>query len=73
MILIKKIFFNLFLNSTLLIMLVIGIQNTSSKSRVNFLRYESVELPISFIFGLSFISGSIMGGFVNPSIIFKKN
>ena len=54
-------------------MLVIGIQNTSSKSKVNFLKYESVELPISFIFGLSFISGSIMSSFLNPSHIFKKN
>ena len=73
MILIKKIFFNLLLNSSLLIMLIIGIQNTSSKSRVNFLKYESVELPISFIFGLSFISGSLMGSFVNPSHFFKNN
>ena len=54
-------------------MLVIGIQNTSSKSRVNFLTYESVELPISFIVGFSFISGSFMGSFVNLSNIFKKN
>ncbi len=54
-------------------MLVIGIQNTSSQSRVNFLKYESVELPISFIFGLSFISGSIVGSFLNPSHSFKKN
>ena len=73
MILIKTFFFNLLLNSSLLIMLVIGIQNTSSKSRVNFLKYESVELPISFIVGFSFISGSLMGSFINPSLIFKKN
>ena len=73
MILIKKFFFNLFLNSSLLIMLVIGIQNSNSKSRVNFLKYESVALPISFIVGFSFISGSFMGSFVNLSHIFKKN
>ncbi len=73
MILIKKFFFNLLLNSSLLIMLVIGIQNTSSKSKVSFLKYESVELPISFIFGLSFISGSIIGSFVNQSHNLKKN
>ena len=54
-------------------MLVIGIQNTSSKSRVNLLRYESVELPISFIFGLSFISGSILGSLIAVGDIIKKD
>lgn len=73
MILIKKIFFNLLLNSSLLIMLVIGIQNNINKSRVNFLIEESVELPISFIVGFAFISGSFIGSFINLSYIFKKN
>ena len=73
MILIKKIFFNLLLNSSLLIMLVVGIQNNSNKSRVNLLIDESVELPISFIVGFSFISGCFIGSFMNPSYIFKKN
>ena len=40
-------------------LLVIGIQNSSKKSKVNFLGHESIKLPISFIVGTSFISGSI--------------
>ena len=54
-------------------MLVVGIQNNSNKSRVNLLIDESVELPISFIVGFSFISGFFIGSFMNPSYIFKKN
>ena len=73
MILIKKIFFNLFLNSSLLIMLIVGIQNNTNKSKVNLLIDESVELPISFIVGFSFISGCFIGSFMNPSYIIKKN
>ena len=59
--LIKKITFSLIFNSSLLLMLIIGIQNSSNKNKVNFLVNESVELPVSFIIGLSFISGSILG------------
>ena len=59
--LIKKITFSLIFNSSLLLMLIIGIQNSSNKNKVNFLVNESVELPVSFIIGLSFISGSIFG------------
>lgn len=58
---IKKITFSLIFNSSLLLMLIIGIQNSSNKNKVNFLFNESVELPVSFIIGLSFISGSILG------------
>ena len=51
-------------------MLIIGIQNSSAiKSRVNFLNDETVELPISFIIGFSFISGSMIGSFLNVSFL----
>ena len=46
---------------------MIGIQNSSYKSKVNFLINESVSLPVSFVIGLSFISGSITGGILNIS------
>ncbi len=42
---------------------MIGIQNSSNKSKVNFLINETVKLPISFIVGSSFICGSIIGSF----------
>jgi hypothetical protein len=44
-------------------MLIIGIQNSSRKEKVYLLKNESVGLPISFIIGISFISGSLAGSF----------
>ena len=41
-------------------MLLIGIQNSSKNSKVNLLINETVNLPISFIIGTSFLSGSII-------------
>ena len=35
-----------------------------NKNKVNFFLKESVELPVSFIVGVSFISGSILGSFI---------
>ena len=57
----KKILFNFTFNSSLFLILFIGIQNSSNKARVSLLNGETVQLPISFIIGTSFISGSIIG------------
>lgn len=46
-------------NSSLFLLLMIGIQNSSTQKKVNLIIYESINLPISFIIGVSFISGSI--------------
>ena len=62
-ILIKKLFFTAIFNSCLFLLLFIGIQNSSNKSKVDFLMNETIELPISFIVGSSFILGSILGSF----------
>ena len=62
--LIKKLFFALIFNSCLFLALFIGIQNSSNKSKVNLLIEETIELPISFIVGSSFILGSILGSFL---------
>ena len=70
-ILVKKLFFNLILNSCLFLLLFIGIQNSTNKSRVNFLIEETIELPISFLVGSSFILGSILGSFIDLNM--KKN
>ena len=67
--LIKKLLFTLIFNSSLFLILFIGIQNSSNKSKVNLLMKETIELPISFIVGTNFILGSILGNF----IVFKKN
>ena len=63
-VILKKIFFATTFNSCLFLLLVIGIQNSSIKSKVNFLINETVKLPISFIIGSSFIGGSILGSFL---------
>ena len=61
----KKFLFNTSMNITFFIMLLIGIQNSSNKAKVNFLINETIGLPISFIIGTSFISGSLIGGFIS--------
>ena len=61
---IKKLLFVATFNFCLFTLLIIGIQNSSKKSKVNLLIGKSVELPISFIIGSSFISGSILGSFL---------
>ena len=62
--LIKKLLFTVIFNSCLFVILFIGIQNSSKKSEVDFLIEETIELPISFIVGSSFILGSILGSFI---------
>ena len=61
--LIKKLIFASIFNSCLFMLLFIGIQNSSNKRKVDLLIKETIELPISFIVGSSFISGSILGSF----------
>ena len=63
--LIKKLFFLAIFNSCLFVLLFIGIQNSSSKSKVSLLIDETIELPISFIVGTSFILGSVLGSFIS--------
>ena len=60
---IKKLFFATIFNSCLFVLLFIGIQNSSNKSRIDLLIMETIELPISFVIGSSFILGSILGSF----------
>ena len=68
----KKIIFALTFNSCLFLLLMIGIQNSSKKSKVNFLINQTVQLPISFIIGSSFIGGSIIGSILYVDFM-KKN
>ena len=67
--LIKKLLFTVIFNSCLFFILFLGIQNSSNKSKVNLLVEETIELPISFLVGSSFILGSVLGSF----IVFQKN
>ena len=69
---IKKIFFMVIFNSCLFSILVIGLQNNSNKDRVNLLIEETVKLPLGFIVGSSFITGSIIGNFLLLGLNNKK-
>ena len=64
----KKIIYTLTFNSCLFLLLMIGIQNSSNKIKVNFLINETVKLPISFIIGSSFISGSLIGSLLTINL-----
>ena len=65
---IRKLLYSAIFNSCLFALLFIGIQNSSSKSRVDLLINETIELPISFIAGSSFILGSFIGSLIDFSI-----
>ena len=66
----KKLLFIISFNFSLFLLLMIGIQNSSNRNQVNFIIGETVKLPLSFIIGISFISGSISGSLF--TINFKK-
>ena len=68
----KNLVFSVTFNSCLFLLLIIGIQNSSKKSSINLLIDETVNLPISFIIGSSFISGSIIGSFLTFNFDSKK-
>ena len=68
----KKLIFFVTFNSCLFVLLIIGIQNSSTKRKVNLFKKETVALPISFIVGVSFISGSITGSFLPIFLNNKK-
>ena len=61
----KKSIFTLIFHFSLFLILMIGIQNSSSKKKVDLIINKTVDLPISFIVGLSFISGSIIGSLLD--------
>ena len=67
----KKLLLNFTFNMSLFLLLIIAIQNSSNKAKVNLIIDETIKLPISFIIGASFISGSIIGSLV-PENIYKK-
>ena len=68
----RKLFFSITFNSCLFLLLIIGIQNSSSKRKINLFKNETIALPISFIVGVSFITGSITGSFVTIFFNNKK-
>ena len=71
--LLKKFVFTITFNLSLFLILMIGIQNSSNKKKVNLIVSESVRLPISFIIGVSFIGGSLVGSLLKTEFNNKQN
>ena len=71
-VILKKFIFATTFNVCLFLLLMIGIQNSSNKSRIDFLINKTIKLPISFIIGTNFICGSLIGTFLTININ-KKN
>ena len=55
---------NLVLNFILFLSILFIIQNSQDKKKIIFLNHESVKIPVSFIIGTSYVSGSITGGLI---------
>ena len=68
----KKIIFTITFNSCLFFLLMVCIQNSSKKSKVDFLIDQTIQLPISFIIGTNFICGSLIGSILHVGYT-KKN
>ena len=58
---IKRISLIVLFNSFIFIMMLISIQNSNYKSKLNLIFFETINLPLSFIIGSSFILGSLTG------------
>ncbi len=62
---------NIIINFSLFILLIVGIQNSYQSRKVNLIFFKTINLPISFITGTSFIAGSISGAYLG--FLIKKN
>ena len=51
---------------------MVGIQNSSNKTKINLIINETVNLPVSFIVGISFITGSLTGGILSSNFHNEK-
>lgn len=69
----KKIFINLFINLILFLLMIITIQNSLVKKKVNFLNFQTIPLPVSFILGSSLLAGSVFGNMILNIKILKKD
>ena len=69
---IKKIIFVIGFNVSLFFLLMVGIQNSSKQMKINLILKETINLPTSFIIGVSFISGSITGSILKINFHNKK-
>ena len=67
----KNLVISITFNFSLFVILLVGIQNSSNKRKVNLLINETVNLPVSFILGSSFIMGSLTGSLLSSNLLSK--
>ena len=68
----KKIIFALTFNVSLFLLLMVGIQNSTESRKLNLILSQTIKLPIAFIIGVSFISGSVTGSILTSTFINQK-
>ena len=68
----RKIIHIIIFNLSIFLLLMIGIQNSSEERKVNFIIGETISLPVSFIIGISFISGSLSESLLKINLFTKK-
>jgi len=64
--------YSLLANTLLLFFLLFSIQNSQEKKVLRLFNKETIELPISFILGTSFVAGSITSSFIFTILMFKN-
>ena len=69
----KQIILSTTFNFTLIVFLLVGIQNSSNKSKVTLFAKETINLPISFIVGTSFVCGSFLGSIMQIIWYYHKD
>ena len=69
----KLNFFILITNIGILFFLVVGIQNGSTKTKINLIFSETVNLPLPFLMGTSFVFGSTIGGLISSIAKFDSS
>ena len=70
--LLKKTFFLITFNFCLFIILITGIQNSNKRIKVDLLIDKTISLPVGFVTGSSFITGSLFGNLLALNFYKKK-
>ena len=71
--LLQKLIYAFILNVSFFLILMIAIQNSYEKRKVDLIVNETVFLPISFIVGASFISGTLTGSLLTINPVKKED
>ena len=64
--------YSLLVNIFLLLFLLFAIQNSQKKNVIKIFNIETIELPISFILGTSFVTGSLSGNLIYSILSFTN-